>query len=61
MTEPVTTSNPGYRTTEFLVTVLVVIVLLILCLADKITGGAATEGITAVTAGYAVSRGIAKN
>jgi hypothetical protein len=60
-TSPNTSSNPGYKTTEFMVSVLVAIALVVLCLADKITGDAATAGIGAASAGYALSRGIAKN
>jgi hypothetical protein len=52
--------KPGYLTTEFLVTVLVVIAAVALCIADKIDGTATMATIGAVTTGYSLSRGAAK-
>lgn len=55
------TPTSGLLTTEFYVTVAVIICTLILGLADKIDGGAALAAITGAAAAYSVSRGIAKS
>ena len=52
--------TPGSRSSEFLVTVLNVLVQVILALTDTISSGAATKLGVAGTAAYVLSRGFAK-
>lgn len=51
---------PGFRTSEFYLSLAVMVCALVLTLADKIGGEAGLGAITAAGVGYAVSRGIAK-
>jgi len=53
-------TTPGSRSSEFLVTVLNVVVQLILALTDAITTGTATKLGVAGTIAYVLSRGLAK-
>ena len=53
-------TTPGARSSEFLVTVLNVLVQLILALTDTINNGTATKLGVAGTLAYVVSRGLAK-
>lgn len=53
-------ATPGYLTTEFWVTIAVIVSALVLTLADKIGGEVGLGAITAAGGAYAVSRGIAK-
>jgi len=53
-------STPGSRSSEFLVTVLNVIVQLVLALADVISNGTAAKLGVAGTIAYVLSRGLAK-
>lgn len=52
--------TPGSRSSEFLVTVLNVIVQIILALTDTISNGTATKLGVLGTLAYVVSRGLAK-
>jgi len=52
--------TPGSRSSEFLVTILNVIVQLVLALTDTINNGTATKLGVAGTIAYVVSRGLAK-
>lgn len=51
---------PGVRTTEFWLSIAVMVCALILTLADKISGEVGLGAITTAGVGYAVSRGLAK-
>ena len=53
-------STPGSRSSEFLVTVLNVLVQLILALSDTISNGTATKLGVLGTVAYVLSRGLAK-
>jgi hypothetical protein len=53
-------TTPGARSSEFLVTVLNVIVQLVLALTDAITTGTATKLGVVGTIAYVLSRGLAK-
>jgi hypothetical protein len=53
-------TTPGSRSSEFLVTVLNVIVQLILAFTDAISSGTATKLGVAGTVAYVLSRGLAK-
>ena len=53
-------TTPGARSSEFLVTVLNVLVQLVLALTDTINNGTATKLGVAGTLAYVVSRGLAK-
>lgn len=53
-------ATPGFRTSEFYLSLAVIVCALILTLADKITGEVGLGAITATGVGYAVSRGLAK-
>ena len=53
-------TTPGSRSSEFLVTILNVIVQLILALADVISNGTATKLGVIGTVAYVLSRGLAK-
>lgn len=52
--------KPGWMTTEFWLSVVGVVALVVLCLADKVDGTVAGPAIATATLGYAVSRGVAK-
>lgn len=53
-------STPGYLTTEFWLTLAVIVAALVLTLADKIGGEVGLGAITAAGGLYSVSRGLAK-
>lgn len=53
-------STPGTRSSEFLVTVLNIIVQVILALSDTISNGTATKLGVLGTIAYVLSRGLAK-
>jgi hypothetical protein len=53
-------ATPGHRTTEFWVTIVVILAALVLTLADKIGGEVGLGAITAAGGLYSVSRGLAK-
>jgi hypothetical protein len=53
-------TTPGSRSSEFLVTVINVIVQLVLALTDAVSTGTATKLGVAGTIAYVVSRGLAK-
>jgi len=53
-------TTPGTRTSEFLVTILNVLVQLILALTDTISNGTATKFGVVGTIAYVLSRGLAK-
>lgn len=53
-------TTPGSRSSEFLVTILNVVVQLILALADVISNGTATKLGVVGTVAYILSRGLAK-
>ena len=53
-------TTPGSRSSEFLVTVLNVLVQLVLALTDTINNGTATKLGVAGTLAYVLSRGLAK-
>lgn len=52
--------TPGSRSSEFLVTVVTVVVQVIMALADGPTGGTANKAGVAAAIAYVLSRGLAK-
>lgn len=57
---PVTTGNPGWKTSEFWLAVVVAICALVLTLTNKVDGDVGLGAITAAGGIYGLSRGIAK-
>lgn len=55
-----TKSKPGTRTTEFYVTIAVMVAAVILAVAGRIPGADALAACTAAGGTYSISRGIAK-
>lgn len=53
-------ATPGFQTSEFWITLAVIVAALVLTLASKISGEVGLGAITAAGGAYAVSRGIAK-
>lgn len=54
------TSRPGFRTSEFIVTLLTILGCIISAASDYISSGNAFKGSAAAAVAYVVSRGLAK-
>lgn len=58
--EPAAPIKPGHLTTEFWLALAAIAAAVLLCALDKIDGDAAMAAVAAASAGYGLSRGLAK-